>query len=318
MSVGIMQELKPEKVLIVYPRVDIKEGWNDTFRKLGWTEEVSFTTYKSAGKFLKQEWDLVILDEIHEASTAQLTTVNKLNCKNILGLTGTLTKSSEYKIESLTGVKMCYRYTIKQAVEEGVLCDYKIYIHKVKLDGNLRNGKKNTERGTFNGLEYVKQKLIKEEKETFFIELKQIAVIQNSISKKEYTKKLIKEFEKERVIVFCGVTYIADELGIPSYHSGNNNTEIFKKFCLGDASVPHLSTVKMMQAGITIKPINKAIFNYLSGNPEDGAQKICRVLALEMFHKEAEIHIVTSDEKLELDRLETALMFFDKDKITYI
>ena len=76
----------------------------------------------------------------------------------------------------------------------------------------------------------------------------------------------------------------------------------------------------MMQSGITILPISLGIINYMSGNPEDSAQKICRFLGIEYdnLNKKAEIHIICSNTDFEKKRIETALMFFDENKIKYV
>ena len=120
-------------------------------------------------------------------------------------------------------------------------------------------------------------------------------------------------------MVFCGVTQVADSLGIPVYHSKAREKDLFLDFCVGGGNVNQLATIKMMQAGITINPINKGIINYMSGNPEDSAQKICRFLGLEYNNpdKKAEIHIVSSNEDFEISRLKTGLAFFDQSKIKW-
>ena len=98
-------------------------------------------------------------------------------------------------------------------------------------------------------------------------------------------------------------------------YSEFSEKEIFNSFCNGEGN--HLATIKMMQSGITILPISLGIINYMSGNPEDSAQKICRFLGIEYdnLNKKAEIHIRCSKTDFEKKRIETALMFFDENKI---
>lgn len=135
------------------------------------------------------------------------------------------------------------------------------------------------------------------------------------------TRQLIQKYPDDRLLVFCGVTEIADKLGIPAYHSKAKEKELFLDFCVGGAGgTNQLATIKMMQAGVTINPINKGIVNYMSGNPEDSAQKICRFLGFEYNNpsKKAEVHIVSTNEPFELVRLKTGLAFFDQSKITYL
>ncbi len=322
-SINIMERIRPKKVLIVYPRNDIQEGWESDFKKWEYPEEgVEYTTYKSLYKRIHEQWDLVILDEIHEASVNQLMVVNKLRSTSILGLSGTITVSTENNIYHHTKITPCYEYTINDAVREGILSDYKIFIHKVPLDTSKKKaGKSESER--FKNLDWVYKNLTLQKKDTFHIYLKQIQLIQSSYAKKQKTRDLLEQFRDVRVLVFCGTTEVADDLGCNVYHSKSTQSkDTFLKFCRGEmvqSGDNHLATIKMAQAGITVKPINKGIINYTSGNPQDTAQKICRLLGLEYDNpeKKAEIHIICSTEKFELDRMSTALMFFDKNKIFY-
>lgn len=306
-AIGIMNKVLPGRILICYPRNDIREGWVNDFNKWGFTQNVEFQTFTSIEKELDKEWDFVVIDEIHEASTNQLDKLGRLKSKNTLALSGTCTNKTLKSIFAHTDITTCYDYPIAKAVEEGVLCDYTITIHTVPLEKDIKS--------KFSKLEYVKKKLTDQKKPTFFLDLKQINLIQNSSSKALFTKQLINKFKEDRLLIFCGVTAIADSLGVPVYHSKKKEEDVFIDFCTGGGK--HMVTIKMAQSGITVLPINKGILNYTSGNPEDTAQKICRFLGFEYNtpDKKADIHLVVSDEKFEMDRVETALMFFDKNKI---
>ena len=120
------------------------------------------------------------------------------------------------------------------------------------------------------------------------------------------------------MLVFCGTTKIADSLDIPVYHSKAKEKKILQDFCEGEGL--NLATIKMAQSGLTIKPINRGVVNYTSGNPEDTAQKICRFLGIEYnnLDKKAEIDIICSNTAFEKERLKTGLSFFDENKIKYI
>jgi superfamily II DNA or RNA helicase len=319
-SIGIMEREKPQRILISYPRTDIKEGWLNDFEKWGFDADISFQTFKSIKKEAANEWDMFVIDEIHEASVNQLKEINTLVKKTplVLALSGTVTNKTQREIEYHTGIRPCYSYSIEEAVEEGILCDYQILLHKVPLDNKkLLYGSK-TEKRKFKDYGFVKTKLEKEYKPTFFLDLKQIQIIQNSYSKLEKTKELLQQFKEERILVFCGTTEIADNLGIPVYHSKSKERELFINFCNGEGN--HLATINMMQAGVTIAPINKGIMNYTSGSPESFGQRACRFLGFEYNtpDKKAEIHIITTDEEFELERLKTAMSFFDPSKIHYV
>jgi hypothetical protein len=143
-------------------------------------------------------------------------------------------------------------------------------------------------------------------------------VIQNSIAKQEFTRNLLKKYEDERILVFCGVTSIADNLGIPSYHSKSSEKTVFEEFVSGKGN--HLAVVKIGNTGVTYKPLNRLIINYFDSNAENLAQKINRCMAFEYNNpdKKANIHIICSSEQVEVRWLKKALEFFDKNKIKFV
>ena len=119
-------------------------------------------------------------------------------------------------------------------------------------------------------------------------------------------------------MVFCGVTKIADDLGIPVYHSKAGDKEVFEDFANGEGN--HLAVVKIGNTGVTYKPLNRVIINYFDSNGENLAQKINRCMAMEYNtpDKKAHIYIVGSTGEVEKKWLNKALEFFDKNKIKYI
>lgn len=321
-AISIMKELRSDKILLLMPRNDIWDGWNNDFHDTRFRpSHILKSTFTSIGKIKKDDWDLVIIDEPHELSINQQEKLAPIiENQKVLGLTGTMTQKTRNELYDNLTLDVCYKYTINQGVDEGILTDYDMYIHQVRLDNKkplyrTSKGRSYTEKGYFDLYTYIR----KDAKMKHFIDMKLINIIQNSYSKMMKTKELLGKFSRERVLVFCGVTKVADNLGIPVYHSKKKEEEIFSSFC-GGVKYNQLATIKMMQAGITVLPINKGIINYMSGNPEDSAQKICRFLGFEYDNpeKKAEIHIISTDEVFETDRLKTGLLFFDDRKIHHI
>ena len=321
-AIEVLRRLGLHNPIIFAPRNDIKAGWDKDFVKFHMEGGFEFRTFASIKKLSFFSHRLVIIDEPHEMSFNQQRDLAKRIPKGIpiLGLTGTLTETTRTQLYNNLKIDVCYKYSIAQGVEEGVLADYEIIMHEIELDNSryiYKTKKKDyTERGYFHLYQYIRDEA--EGKNKRFMELKMIKIIQDSIAKLEKTRKLISMYKDERLLVFCGTTAIADKMGIPAYHSKAKEKEVFDSFCEG--GIQHLVTIKMMQAGITITPINRGIVNYMSGNSEDSAQKISRFLGLEYdnLDKKAYIHIVCTNEEFEKYRLSTALQFFDPKKIKYV
>jgi len=309
-------------ILVLAPRTEIFDSWKKDKEFFNFSSNLSFATFDRCKKPITEKYDLVVVDEIHEASIKELEAIYEvIRNRESLALTGTMTNKTKNNILYKTGMTVSYEYLIPQAVKDGILSDYEINIHTISLN-STQNIVKTTkglvsEKKRYEQLTWLKDKLTNEQKPTFFIDLKIMSLLQNSLAKKEKTIQLLKKYQNERILVFCGLTEIADSLNIPSYHSKNKDIETFKSFCEGNGN--HMATIKLAQSGVTIKPINRGLVNYMSGNPEDSAQKICRFLGIEYGNpdKKAIIDIIVSDTDFEKDRLKTALMFFEEDKIKY-
>ena len=323
-TINILEELKPKSVLIAYPDNKIKQSWKDDFEKRGYDDShVTYTTHLSLKKYVENQYDLIVIDEIHLLSEAQIEAARdliKIN-EHILGLTGTLSSWTENTLRDELSLCVLATYTIDQAIKEGVIVDYEITVVTVPLDNTRKQqykGKVRTEKQQFDSYGYVIDSLERQGKATMFLRLGRMRIIQNSIAKMEKTRALLSKHKDERILVFCGVTKIADQLGIPSYHSKKEEKQIFQDFV--DGKGKHLAVVKIGNTGVTYKPLNRVIINYFDSNGENLAQKINRCMAMEYDNpdKKAHIYIVCSNEQVEFKWLNKALEFFDKTKIKYI
>ena len=322
-TINILEKLKPKSILIAYPDNKIKESWQTDFEARGYLSSfITYTTHLSLHKYAEEAYDMVIIDEIHLLSDNQLFATKDLIKNNdvVLGLTGTLSSWTEKTLCEHLDLCVVATYTIEQAIKEGVIVDYEITVVKVPLDNKRVNdykGKKRTEKAQFEAYGWVINSLEREGKSTMFLRLARMRIIQNSIAKLDKTRELLKKYKEERVLVFCGVTKIADELGIPSYHSKKTEKDIFDNFASGEGN--HLAVVKIGNTGVTYKPLNRVIINYFDSNGENLAQKINRCMAMEYDNpdKKAQIYIVCSTEDVEASWLKKALEFFDKSKIKF-
>ena len=325
-SINILEHFKPKlkSVLIAYPDNKIKDSWQADFADRGYLDaNVTYTTHLSLKKYADKKFDLVIIDEIHLLSEAQIEVCKDLfdNNKQVLGLTGTLSSWTEKTLEEELDLHVIATYSIEKAIEEGVIVDYEIHVVRVPLDNTVYNdykGKQKTEKKHYDGISWVINKIQSTGADTMFMRLARMRLIQSSLAKTNATKALLAKHKDERVLVFCGVTKIADSLGIPSYHNKSKEKQIFEDFAEGVGN--HLAVVKIGNTGVTYKPLDKVIINYFDSNAENLAQKINRCMAMEYNtpDKKAHIYIVSTNESVELKWLAKALEFFDKNKIKYI
>lgn len=324
-SIYILEDLKPKSILIAYPDKKIEESWKSDFAERDYDDSgVTYTTHLSMWKLKDQKFDIVIIDEIHLLSSAQIEAAKdliRIN-DNVLGLTGTMTTDTESTLDMDLGLSVVAFYPIEQAIAEGVIVDYQITVIKVPLDTKqlIKNkGKLLTEKKMFDNVSWVINKMEDDGRNTMMLRLKRMRIIQNSIAKREMTKAVLKKYSDDRILVFCGTTEIADSLGIPSYHSkSKNGKDVFEKFANGEGK--HLAVVRIGNSGVTYKPLSKVILNYFDSNAENLAQKINRCMAMEYStpDKKAQIYLISSNEVVEEKWLKRALEFFDDNKIKVV
>ncbi len=324
-SINVLKEFpKDASVLIAYPDNKIKQSWLDDFEALGYdNDNITFTTHLSLKKYAGEKFDLVIVDEIHLLSEAQIEVCQDffdINQK-VLGLTGTLAKETKNVLAEYLALNIVAEYPLERAIEEGIIVDYEITVVTTPLDIITKQnygGKEKTEKQQFDSYSWVINKMQSERRDTMFLRLARMRLIQSSLAKKNLTKKLISKHQDERMLIFCGVTKVADDLGIPSYHSKSSEKKMFNDFAEGKGN--HMAVVKIGNTGVTYKPLNRVIINYFDSNSENLAQKIQRCTAMEYNNpdKKAQIYIISSNEQVELKWLQKSLEFFDRSKIKFV
>ncbi len=324
-TINILEKFNPDiSILIAYPDVKIKDSWEQDFKARGYNNpNITYTTHLSMHKHTLNMYDIVIIDEIHLLSDAQLDAAYDLTLINhqVLGLTGTLSSWTESEIETRLDLPVLAYYPIEQAIQEGVIVDYEITVVKVPLDNKKAltvKGKSRTEKKHFDACSWVIDQMERQGKNTMMLRLKRMRIIQSSIAKLEITKRILQKYNDERILVFCGTTDMADSLGIPSHHSKSKNSDLFEKFASGEGN--HMAVVKIGNTGVTYKPLNKVILNYFDSNAENLAQKVNRCMAMEYNNpdKKAQIYIISTNEPVEEKWLNKALEFFDKSKIKVV
>jgi superfamily II DNA or RNA helicase len=326
-TINILNKAYPKHatVLIAYPDNKIKDSWMADFEHMGYDNpNITYTTHLSMWKYKDNVFDLVVIDEIHLLSEAQIEAARELieNNENVLGLTGTLSRWTEETLESNLDLRVIAHYPISVAIEEGVIVDYEIVVKLVPLDDTIKQdfkGKIRTEKKQFDAVTWAINQSEREGRNTMFLRLARMRIIQNSVAKRECTKRILNNFKDERILVFCGVTKIADALGIPSYHSKKGEKDMFDKFAAGEG-LNHMAVVKIGNTGVTYKPLNKVVINYFDSNAENLAQKINRCMAMEYNNpdKKAKIYIICTNEDVERKWLKKALEFFDESKIKFV
>ena len=311
-------------VLVVAPKRSILKSWVDEAQKFNLDHllaHIKFTTYLSLHK-QSLNYDIVYLDECHNLLFTHEGWLSQFKGQ-IVGLTGTPPKvqSSEKGMMVNKYCPIKYSYITDDAVNDGILNDYQIVVHKLRLD-ERKNYMQKTRSGQFPTSElasynYWTERLLNANsgKDIQITRVMRMKALMSFPSKERYAKKLFESIE-DKVILFANTQDQADKLCKASYHSGNKASEVnLDKFKSGDIS--KLSCVLQLNEGVNIPDLKQGIIMHAYGNERKSAQRLGRLLRLNPDEK-AVIHILCYTNTVDETWVIQALDQYDKNKITWI
>lgn len=315
----------PIKVLVVAPKITILDNWKEEAIKFNLEEmlpSITFTTYLSLNK-QSYDYDLIILDECHSLLFSHDEYLANCKSSRILGLTGT---PPRYQVSEKGKMvyKYCpikYKYITDDAIDDNILNDYRIIVHKLKLNTEKTIPVKTTN-GTFKASEvqnYNYWSTRVQDAQT--AAAKQIASVMRMKtmmtykSKEDYAAELFAK-ETDKCIMFCNTQDQADAMCEYSYHSKNpdseDNLQMFKS-----GTINKLSCVLQLSEGVNIPNLKSGIILHAYGNERKAQQRIGRMLRLNP-DETATIHILCYQGTVDEKWVKDALNDFDESKITYI
>jgi superfamily II DNA or RNA helicase len=310
------------KVLVVAPKLSIFESWKDDAAKFNIsTANIEFTTYLSLNKFNPNDYDMLVLDECHSLLyTHEIFLANFTG--RILGLTGTPPRYAKSEKGEMVS-KYCpvkYKYITDDAVEDDILNDYRIIVHKMPIS-TRNNMLVETKASRFytserKNYEYWTKRIMdsQSKKQEQIASVMRMRALMEFRTKEDYAKKLLQDIE-DKCIVFCNTQDQADRICKYSYHSTNpeseDNLQQFK-----DGNIDELSCVMQLNEGVNIPNLRAGIIMHAYGNERKASQRIGRLLRLNPDDT-AYIHILcysgTVDERWVME----ALKDLDERKIKY-
>lgn len=309
-----------QKVLVCYPRVKIKNGWvsdREEFKdRIASGLDITYSTYNSLHKHALEEYDVVVFDEIQRASVRNLETVAKMNFKKFVGLTGTLSYKSVQLLNKYK-VPIVYKYSTEQAIKDGLVKDYKVYIHMLQADKPLLEIERAFafwQNELTNPNSVYKEATVRWKMGKFMTDRKEY--IYRCPLTINYAKKFLEHKRKEKVLCFALRTDVADTLCDAAYHTKSKKEDEFEAFL--DSETGHLSTVNCITEGVTIKNLNTVLFQGFDSNTENFQQKFGRSLLQEFTGEYSSIHVICLKGSQQEVWLTKALGDINKNKVSVI
>lgn len=310
------------RVLVVAPKLSIFETWKDDGLKFGISgANIEFTTYLSLNKFNPHNYDVVVLDECHSLLDSHETFLSAYQGR-ILGLTGTPPRYANTEKGRMVS-KYCpilYKYITDDAVEDNILNDYRIIVHKMPLSAHntipvvLKNN--NFYTSEKKSYEYWTKRIMDADskKQEQIASVMRMRVMMDFKTKETYAKYLLNEIE-DKCIVFCNTQAQADRVCKHSVHSENPeaeaNLDAFKK-----DKIDKLSCVSQLNEGVNIPNLRAGIIMHAYGNERKSSQRIGRLLRLNPDDR-AIVHILCYSGTVDERWVAEALRDLDPTKIKY-
>jgi superfamily II DNA or RNA helicase len=306
-------------VLIAYPDNKLKETWQSECEQWGYhNPNITYVNFSSLKKHVTHCFDMFVIDEFHSCSENERDYAHEImeNCTYTVGLSGTVSGDTdmEWDFQEIAS------YTTDDGIKDGILADYQVSVHRVNLDNTVKvkdkNGKLKTEKQKYDAYGWVIDKIKQSGGNFMHLALARNRLSLSSIGKIKHVKRLLNKLSDKRVVVFTGLAKVADDLGIPSYHSKSKDDLGYVRFQSEEHN--HLALAAMGKMGVTYKNLDSVILLNFTYNAEETSQILNRAIKLDYKNKVADLHIICLNELPELRKIKESLSMLDQTKIKYI
>tara|TARA_R110000868_G_scaffold14426_4_gene67212 strand:+ start:26620 stop:27693 length:1074 start_codon:yes stop_codon:yes gene_type:complete len=308
-------------VFLAYPNIDIKNSWINECELIGYYPEFIFSTFMSLDKNKDAEASYYIFDEAHLLGEEnQLPIAGEIadNNKHVIFASGTYNKTTLHNIKMYTEMKLIVNYSTEQAIEDGIISDFTIFIHKYELNNfeTVEYGKsrkwKSTEKKECNRLGARVTNSMGQAR--MFAALERMRFINTNHTLTKTVKYWIKQNFEQRFILFVSDEKTGSRYEIPMFNSKSKNDIILKEFQEGVLN--HLCLIKKASAGVTFPNLQNILITAINSNGENLEQMVGRSLLDDTEH--SNIHIFVSTEEFQIKWLIKSLEGIDKSRIKYV
>lgn len=301
-------------ILIVIPRLVLIDTWKDEFHK--WNMEdylsnVEFVTYVS---FFKKagEWDTIIFDEVHHLSERCQEALASFKIKRCMMLSATVSRNLKDALRILFSDLSIYKVTARQAIENDILPDPKVYLIELTLDNRkecfeiVKNKTQRTElrvsyskRWQYAGIKnrklilsctqrqyyddmsslilWYKKKMRNETFKNMFLRKSGDRLKWLSDQKAIYVKKILDLLKDYRTLTFCNGIQQTEELGQYCVNSSNDKSEEYLQM-FNDGKIKHITACNMLDEGVNLTACRVGIYAVLNSSTRMIKQKLGRLL----------------------------------------
>lgn len=309
------------KILVLYPNIDIKISWQKECEIINYHPNITYCTFISIDKVKDDNWDYVVCDEAHlipeENILPKIGELVKRHANTLLA-SGTYNSDTLENLENSTGLKHIINYSTEQAIKDGIVCNYNVYIHQYKLDGITKKtfGKvkkwESTELKECNRLSNKVNTTSGQER--FFHALNRMRFINSCNSLINCVNKWIESHKNFRFILFTGDENVGKNYKLPMYNSKSKDNSVLLDF--QQEKINQLCLIRKGSQGVTYPNLSTILLTAINSNGENLEQQIGRGLLDDT--EDVSIHIFVSDEQFQQKWLSKALEKIPTERIKYI
>lgn len=302
------------KVLIVIPRLVLIDNWKDEFKKWGYERYlpyVEFVTYVSLPK-KAGSWDMVIFDEVHHLSTRCREALESFTIHSSVMLSATVSRDMKNELKVLFPDLYVYKVSTKQAIQDEILPDPRVYLIPLTLDNihlnceiiknksqkvelvipyaqrfnyakvkNRRIVIKCTQRQYYDDMSsmisWYKRKMFNEIFKNLFLRKSGERLRWLSEQKSSFVKHLLDQLDGQRTLTFCNGIPQTEELGKYCINSKNKaSEENLRKF--NEGKVNHITACNMLDEGMNLVNCRVGVYAVLNSSERMIKQKLGRLL----------------------------------------
>ena len=302
------------KILVVIPRLVLIDNWKDEFKKWGYERYlpyVEFVTYVSLPK-KAGSWDMVIFDEVHHLSARCREALESFTIRNSVMLSATVGRDMKKELKVLFPDLYVYKVSTKQAIQEEILPDPRVYLIPLTLDNihpnyeiiknksqkvelvipyaqrfnyaKVRNRRiviRCTQRQYYDDMSamiaWYKKKMFNEVFKNLFLRKSGDRLKWLSEQKSSFVRQLLDQLEGQRTLTFCNGIPQTEELGKYCINSKNKaSEENLHKFNEGE--VDHITACNMLDEGMNLVNCRVGVYAVLNSSERMIKQKLGRLL----------------------------------------
>lgn len=305
---------KGARILIVVPRLVLMDNWREEFVKWGVEDYLPFTEFVTYVSLPKKAgtWDMIIFDEVHHLSERCRDSINDFDVKYCTLLSATVGRELKKELIALFTDLYIYKVSTKQAIQEEILPDPRVYLIPLTLDNTKTNCEiiknksqkieliipysqrfqyakvknrriviKCTQKQYYDDMSamiaWYKNKMFNDVFKNLFLRASGNRLKWLSEQKSGHVKILLDHLKSQRTLTFCNGIPQTEELGKYCINSKNKaSEENLHKF--NEGKVDHITACNMLDEGMNLTNCRVGVYAVLNSSDRMIKQKLGRLL----------------------------------------